>query len=118
MRLISFQLTQRQILARTKNVTRRAGWLSLKAGDRLQAVEKGMGLKRGETVKRLALLRVVNVRRELMRRMMDVVVYGRAECVREGFPEMTPAEFVAFFCASHRGCTPETEITRIEFVYL
>ena len=77
-----------------------------------------MGLRKGERVKRLAVLRVVNVRREPMRRMTDDVAYGTAECAREGFPEMTPAEFVAFFCASHRGCTPETEITRIEFEYI
>lgn len=37
---------------------------------------------------------------------------------RMGFPDMTPAEFVEFFCASHAGCTPETEVNRIEFEYL
>jgi hypothetical protein len=28
---------------------------------------------------------------------------------------MTPAEFIAFFCQSHKGCTPDTEVTRIEW---
>jgi hypothetical protein len=33
-------------------------------------------------------------------------------------PNMTPGEFVAMFCATHKGCTPETEVTRIEFEYV
>jgi hypothetical protein len=39
--------------------------------------------------------------------------------VREGFgwhPDYKwPSSFVAMFCATHRGCTPDTVITRIEF---
>jgi hypothetical protein len=36
----------------------------------------------------------------------------------EGFPQMTPPEFVSFFCRTHRGCQAGTEITRIEWRYL
>jgi hypothetical protein len=36
----------------------------------------------------------------------------------EGFPQMTPDEFVSFFCITPRGCTPGTEITRIQWTYL
>jgi hypothetical protein len=64
MRLMSFSLTTPQILARTKTVTRRMGWTFLRPGDLVQAIEKGQGLKKGEHVKRLAVLRIVDVRRE------------------------------------------------------
>ena len=118
MKNISFQLTMPQIRARTKTVTRRMGWLDLKAGDLLCGVEKGQGLKPGEKINRLCTIRVVHVRREKLSKMTDDLDYGRAECVREGFPEMMPAEFVAIFCASHKKCTPESDVTRIKFEYV
>jgi hypothetical protein len=31
---------------------------------------------------------------------------------------MTPAEFVGFFCRTHRGYEPGAEVTRIEWGYL
>jgi len=37
--------------------------------------------------------------------------------VKEGFPKLTPAEFVAMFC-EHNGCAPDAEITVLEFEYL
>lgn len=118
MKNISFQLTTAQIRARTKDVTRRMGWLDLKAGDLLCAVEKGQGLKPGEKIVRLGTIRVVHVRREPLKWMTAGDSYGPIECGREGFPEMTPAEFVAMFCASHKGCTPTSTVTRIEFEYV
>lgn len=118
MRLISFALTTPQIRSRVKTVTRRTGWATLRPGTRLQAVEKAMGLKKGETVMRLAVIEVVEVTREPLRRLIDEPAYGRVECVSEGFPHLSPIEFVAMFCASHKGCTPETVITRIAFRYL
>jgi hypothetical protein len=46
-RRMSFFLTTAQVLAHTKTVTRRdAGkWTTLKAGDKIVAIEKGQGLK-------------------------------------------------------------------------
>jgi hypothetical protein len=38
--------------------------------------------------------------------------------VAEGFPQVTLAEFVRFFCRTHRGCGPGTGVTRIEWRYL
>lgn len=111
MRNISFQLTKDQILNRTKMVTRRLGWKNLKPGTRLQAVEKGMGLKKGETVKKLAVIDVVTVRREPLNVITD------SDCADEGFPHFGPLDFVQMFC-EHMGCTPETMITRIEFKYV
>ena len=37
---------------------------------------------------------------------------------REKSAEMSPDEFVAFFCATHRGCQPSTLVTRICWRYL
>lgn len=120
MKNISFALTEPQFIARTKTVTRRMGWLKLKAGDELMGVRKGMGLKPGEKIVRLGAIRVVSVRREPLGVMLRAHprFYGVNECVREGFPGMSPAEFVAMFCASHKGCKPESVITRIEYEYL
>ncbi len=122
MRNISFMLTQDQIRCRTKTVTRRMGWRHLKPGDLLSGVEKGMGLKKGETIKRLATIRVVSVRFESLHQMVSDTHYGAIECAKEGFgdhPELCrPDQFIKFFCASHKDCTPETEVTRIEFEYV
>lgn len=114
---MSFMLTTEQVRHRAKTVTRRTGWHALRVGDTVQAVEKGMGLKKGERIKPLARLTVVSVRQEPLRRMLDDYQYGREETDREGFPHMTPERFVAFFCRSHRGVTPDTDVTRIEFEY-
>lgn len=122
MRNISLMLTQQQILARTKTVTRRVGWAKLKAGDLLRGVEKGMGLKAGEKVRPLATIRVVSVRAEPLSAMTVDLDYGFVECEKEGFGEHPtlswPSQFVEFFCGSHRGCTPNTLVTRIEFEYV
>lgn len=121
MRNMSYMLTTQQIRKRIKRVTRRLGWEFLKPGDLVCAVEKGMGLKKGETVKRLAVLRVKSVRREPLRRMIDEWEYGLRECRAEGFPPphrlSHPSAFVRFFCETHRGCRPDTILTRIEFGY-
>ena len=107
-RNISFSLTTRQFLDGAKTVTRRLGWKNLKPGDRLMAVKKGMGLKPGEKIERLGEIEVVHVSRLLLGEIMA------EDCAAEGFPELPPAQFVAMFCR-HMGCTPTTEITRIEF---
>jgi len=122
MRNISFMLTTDQVRRRTKTVTRRMGWRRLKAGEVLSGVEKGMGLKAGEKVSKLCTIRVVDVRTEPLRKMTDDTNYGFSECEKEGFGDhltlQWPSEFVQFFCSSHKGCTPESEVTRIEFEYL
>lgn len=122
MRNISFMLTTDQIKARTKTVTRRIGWAKLVPGQLLRGVEKGMGLKAGEKVKELAVIRVVSVRQEPLKAMSDDFEYGFSECEKEGFGDHAtlrwPSQFVKFFCNSHRGCTPQTMVTRIEFEYV
>lgn len=122
MRNMSFALTTTQILEETKDVTRRLGWVFLKEGDLLRPVRKCMGLRPGEKLDVLRdPIRVVNVRRELLRAMTDDLEYGFSEVRREGFefhPDYSdPSAWVDMFCASHKGCTPDTVITRIEFAY-
>lgn len=117
MRNMSFSLTTAQILDQSKTVTRRLGWAALRSGTLVRAVRKGMGLKKGEKVDVLRVLRVIDVRRETLDRLVADTAYGRREVVREGFPELTPAEFVRMFCRTHRGCTPKTVLTRIAFSY-
>ena len=115
-RNISFSLTTPQFLDGTKDVTRRIGWAHLKAGDELCAVEKSQGLGKGGKVKRLGMIRVKSVRREFLRELTDRDDgYGFEETRREGFPDYSPPMFIHFFCGSHRGCTPDTIVTRIEF---
>lgn len=104
---MSFKLTTDQILDRSKTVTRRLGWERLKPGALLLAVDR----VRSPDWKRLGLIRVVSVRTE------PLAAITAEDCAREGFPEMSPAEFVAMFCES-MGCTPETTVRRIEFEYV
>lgn len=117
-RNMSFALTTQQYRDQSKDVTRRLGWLFLKPGERVHGCKKCMGLRKDEPLVYLHDFECVSVRREPLNKMLTDVAYGMDECRREGFPQMSPAEFVSFFCASHKGCTAETEISRIEFKHL
>jgi len=117
MRHMSFSLTTAQYEDRTKDVTRRLGWNDMLPGDVFMGVVKGMGLKKGEKVQRLHAAKCVSIRPEKLRAMIDLKVYGRREVIREGFPHLTPAEFVAMFC-NHNHCTPDALVNRIEFKHL
>ena len=88
MRNISFALTTEQFLSGQKDVTRRFGWWGLKPGDQVRAVEKAMGLKKGEKMKVLGVIEVVSVRREPLNTMAP------EDCALEGFPHFTPDQFV------------------------
>lgn len=111
MKLISFALTTQQFRQRTKTETRRLGWRNLKAGEHLMAVEKCMGLKPGEHPVKLGELVVTAVRRERLNRITPEA------CIAEGFPELTPAQFVAMFC-EHMRTHPRKKVTVIQFRYL
>jgi hypothetical protein len=107
---MSFMLTKEQIRAKTKTVTRRLGWKNLQPGQQIQACVKCQGLKPGEKMQRLCVLEIVSVRRE----RLDAIT--QQDCRAEGFPHLTPAEFVEMFCRE-MGCKPETEVHRIQFTY-
>jgi hypothetical protein len=111
MRNMSFFLTTKQYRDGSKRVTRRLGWADLKPGDRFMGVRKSQGLKRGEKVRRLGASHVISNRRERLDAITPV------EVALEGFPGMTPAEFVRMFC-KHMGCRPSKRVNRIEFVRL
>jgi hypothetical protein len=108
---MSFALTINQIRKRTKTVTRRLGWSELRPGILFRAVEKVQGLKRGEKVKRLALLRCVESSCEELR------VITPADVAREGFPGLSAAAFVQMFCL-HMRCKPDQLVNRIRFEYV
>lgn len=112
-RNMSFSKTVDQVRSRTKTVTRRQGWRFLKRGDILWAVEKGMGLKKGEKVKRICQIRVLSV----LRQPVYYIFSDPSDIRREGFPGMLPSEFVRMYCDMNR-CAPEDWCTRIEFEYV
>jgi len=105
---MSFALTTAQFLDGSKTVTRRMGWRTLKAGDRVRAVKKAMGLKKGEHPEVLGVLRVLDVRREVLESIDSVDVAA------EGFPRMDPTAFVTMFC-HHMKCERDAVVTRIQF---
>ena len=108
---MSFALTTEQFRDRTKTVTRRKGWRFLKPGDVVMGCKKCMGLKPGEKLERLGLIKITDVRVEWLRHM------HWSDCEKEGFPDMTVDQFIQMFC-EHMGGTRHQLVTRIEFEYL
>lgn len=122
MRNMSFALTPYQVENGTKSVTRRLGWLHLKPGDHFRPVYKCMGLKKGEVVQCIRdPLVAISIRLEPLDLLLNDLAYRMAECAREGFGDHPvyrwPQNFVEYFCSTHRGCTPASIVTRIEFAY-
>lgn len=112
MRNMSFMLKTQQIYDETADVTRRLGWWFLKPDDMVMAVEKGMGLKKGEKVVKIKPIIIVSSQPEMLR------LITQRDVLREGFPGKTPEWFIEFFCKSHKKCKPETIVNRIVFEYL
>ena len=114
---MSFSLTTAQVRRREKTVTRRMGWWSLQPGAVVWAVEKAMGLKKGERVVRVCPVRVVSAGPEPLRRLLDEPDYGAAEAKREGFPSLDGPGFFAFF-VREMGVALDASPNRIEFEYV
>jgi len=110
-RNISFSMTTEQVRRREKTVTRRIGWAFLKPGDVLQAVEKAQGLKKGEKVVRICEIVVESTRWEPLAKIT------KEDCGREGFPEMSPDQFIDMFCRANNW-KPSLDVNRIEFTYI
>lgn len=109
-RNMSFALTTEQFEARTKTVTRRLGWDFLKPGDLVMGCKKCMGLKPGEKIERLGLIRIIGVRRHVL------MLIHQADVVKEGFPDMSSEAFIKMFC-KHMKTHRYRMVTRIEFEY-
>ncbi|MBN2400819.1 MAG: hypothetical protein JXN64_00320 [Spirochaetes bacterium] len=108
---MSFSITTKQMYAGDKSVTRRMGWADLIPGTIITAVEKGMGLKKGQKIKRICQIKIISNRQE---RLSDIT---QADVIREGFPDMTTDDFIEMFC-DHNNCFPHQKVNRIEFEYI
>ncbi len=111
MKRMSFGLTIGQVRARTKTVTRRKRWPNLKQGDRLLAVEKAMGLAKGEKHVVLDEIEVVSVTNEPL---LSITPW---DLMQEGFPDMTAGKFITMYCRANGG-TPDQTCNRIVFRYV
>lgn len=109
-RNMSFMQTAPQMRARTKTVTRRLGWTFLRPGEIIKACERARGLRR-EEIPVIALIRVVDVRREPLNAIT------REDCIKEGYPDRAPEDFIALYGAANR-CAPDRPVTRIEFEFM
>lgn len=108
---ISFMLTTRQVRNKTKTVTRRLGWKKLKPGQILNACEKCQGIKAGERIVVICQIRVVSTRWE------PLSAITQEDVALEGFPEMSPVDFIRFFADANK-CSADELVNRIEFEYL
>ena len=120
MRNMSFSLTQEQARTRTKDVTRRQHWDNLKPGDMIQQIVKGQGLKKGQHVEKIHIIRIISVQAE---HVDDIVSRwyrdGKFEAGREGFPQWVGQEwrFVEMYCKANK-CRCFDDCNRIEFEYV
>lgn len=122
---MSYFYTTQQFLDYLKDITRRLGWAFLKPGEHYMAVEKAQGLGKGGKIKKLGECICISNEQEPLSRIISHPyrfpqpshMIPRSECEREGFPKLTPQEFVKSFCEMHKSkkCTPDTIINRIEF---
>lgn len=119
-RRMSCSMTVTAVEDRSKTVTRRHvdTWRTLKAGDRLTLIEKGMGLPKGAKQRVLAEVEVVSVDVE----PLAFIHAERDGTAREGLPHLSTHQFIAFWCASH-GYLTATDASlvpcrRIEWRYL
>lgn len=124
-RLMSVAMTTDAVIERRKTVSRRLNWWEdkngrrlLNAGDTLTLCRKVQGRKPGEPIDRLAEVEVVSRRREPLIRLIEDRAYGLAEVEREGFPGMSPVDFVDRYFVQAQGMSVHDVVTRIEWRYL
>jgi hypothetical protein len=108
---MSFSLTTNQVRNQTKTVTRRNGWWFLKPGEIINAVEKAMGLKKGEKIRLICQIRIVSTWAE----PLNAITGDDVE--KEGFPNRTPEEFIRMY-SKHNRCLDIDPVNRIEFEYV
>lgn len=106
--LMSVTFTEAAVRARRKTVTRRKGWRHLKPGTRITLCQR----LRVSPIVRIVDVEVIDVRRE----RLDQITADDVR--REGFPGMSPSEFIDTFFVKAQKMRPTDEVTRIEWRYL
>lgn len=128
---MSVSMTLDAVRAREKTVTRRHvdSWKSLKPGDRLTLIEKGMGLPKGAKQVVVCEVEIVAVAIETLNGVTVEEVqreglYGRAFDEVHGVTAAIPLWFAAFWAAGHgyrstaSGDLATIPCRRIEWRYL
>ena len=126
-KLISFALTEESFLDGTKTATRRLGWWRakngrqlLEPGQRITGCRKVMGRRKGDPLVRLGEALVTDVYRQRLGEMTDADVLregvspDKFDVVDTATGHPPASEWVRWFCAEQK-CTPDTEVTVIEF---
>lgn len=108
MKMISFAMTTRAFENGEKDVTRRCGWRNLRVGEKLMAVDKLPYRANRKPTRQLGIIEVTAVDQV----QLDWITADDVR--REGFANMTPAEFVTGYCKAMK-CNPDDVVTRIEF---
>lgn len=116
-RRMSCSLTTDAVRERRKTVTRRHvdTWTTLRPGDRLTLIEKGMGLPKGSKQVILAEVEIVAVDEE------PILNVSLEEVAKEGCSHMSPQEFILMWLKSHGYRpldAPTARCRRIEWRYL
>lgn len=111
MKNMSFSMTTPQARRREKDITRRLGWWNVKPGERIQQVEKAMGLKKGEKMVNIHVIEVISARREPLHHIT------LEDVIREGFLGWSTHDFIDLLCDKNK-IKPETIVNRIEFRYI
>lgn len=109
MRNMSFAMTTQQMRDEQKDVTRRFGWWFLNPGDQVMAVEKSMGLKKGEKAIEIYPIEIISTRGEPLNTITQ------EDVIREGFPLWTPEQFIQML-VKHYKADPQAIVNRIEFI--
>ena len=114
MRLISFAKTTEQFVEGLKTETRRDGWRRAHVGDMLQPVNRLPRVGAGKWWPLLWRGEYRHIQLDLVERVRlgDIT---KEQVQKEGFPEMSPVEFVRFYCAP-RQPDPDRIVTRLSFV--
>lgn len=121
---LSFFLTLEEFKSGLKDVTRRLNkngptWQRCVPGHIYQAVKQAQGLRKGEKIVKLNPIRIITVRQEPVYRMLADPEYGKLECIREGFPEYSPEQFVSMLLRENRIDLSEFKTvmcTRMQFI--
>jgi len=113
MRNMSFLHTWDQFSAMEKTETCRVGWGDLAIGERIQGVKKCMGLKKGEHVEKGHVIIVKKVEAIFT----EAWFFTKLNVISEGFPELTPYEFVYNILIAKCKINHGRAINRITFEY-